>query len=136
MAAIPQISQNLFYMIIAILIVVIGLIIAFLLSRRGRRRRKSIKFIAKETELKKIKIVERDLELKPKTNILYEDTQEEKLTRIRDRTSDLTHKSGYFDNEINERANGLETQTKHLNIRKRLNNIEKKEHELGRPAKD
>ena len=55
------ISQNILYIIIAV-IVIIGLIIVFMLRRRrgGNEMISNPKYLAKETEQKKINIVERE----------------------------------------------------------------------------
>jgi hypothetical protein len=125
------IQQNELYIIIAA-IVVIGLIGVFMLRRRGREGRISnVKFLAKEAELKKIKIVEKNLESQYRmSDIILPNRLHEKLTNIRETNTDLTHKVGYLNNEINEKSNRLETQTESIKLQKLLMDIEKKKNKL------
>ena len=57
------IEQNVFYIIIAA-IVVVGLIIALMQWRRVREAQTNVEFLTKQAELKKIELVERDLRIK------------------------------------------------------------------------
>jgi 23S rRNA maturation-related 3'-5' exoribonuclease YhaM len=63
-------------------------------------------------------------------DIVLPKDQQEKLTQIRESTSDLMHKAGYLHSEINERVNRLEAQTEYAKLQKLLMDIEKKEQEL------
>ncbi len=127
MDAIPQ---NVFYIIIAVIIVV-GVIVALMQWRRVREGQTNVEFLTKQAELKKIDLVEKDLESKRMMNdIVLPKEQQEKLTKIRENTSDLMHKAGYLHNEINERVTRLEAQTEYAKLEKLLMDIEKKEQEL------
>ena len=124
------ITQNEFYIIIAA-IVVVGLIIALMQWRRVREAQTNVQFLTKQAELKKIELVERDLESKRMmSDIVLPKDQQEKLTNIRATTSDLMHKAGYINNEINERIDRLEAKTEYAKLQKLLMDIEEKEKEL------
>ena len=126
------ITQNEFYIIIAA-IVVIGLIIALMQWRRVREAQTNVEFLTKQAELKKIELVERDLESKRMmSDIILPKEEQEKLTNIRSTTSDLMHKTGYLHNEINERVNRLEAQSEYVKLKKLLLDIEIKEKELDK----
>ncbi len=124
------ITQNEFYIIIAV-IVVVGLIIALMQWRRVREAQTNVQFLTKQAELKKIELVERDLESKRMmSDIVLPKDQQEKLTKIRETTSDLMHKAGYINNEINERIDRLEAKSEYAKLQKLLMDIEEKEKEL------
>ena len=121
------IDQNVFYIVIAA-IVVVGLIIALMQWRRVREAQTNVEFLTKQAELKKIELVERDLESKRMMgDIVLPKNQQEKLTHIRENTSDLMHKTGYLHSEINERVNRLEAKTEYIKLQKLLMDIEEKE---------
>jgi len=125
-----EIDQNVFYIVIAA-IVVVGLIVALMQWRRVREAQTNVEFLTKQAELKKIELVERDLESKRlMSDIILPKDQQEKLTYIRENTSDLMHKAGYLHTEINERVNRLEAQTEYIKLRKLLMDIDEKEKEL------
>ena len=124
------IDQNVFYIVIAA-IVVVGLIVALMQWRRVREAQTNVEFLTKQAELKKIELVERDIESKRMMNdIVLPKDQQEKLTHIRENTSDLMHKAGYLSGEINERVNRLEAKTEYIKLKKLLMDIEEKEMEL------
>ena len=124
------IDQNVFYIVIAA-IVVVGLIVALMQWRRVREAQTNVEFLTKQAELKKIELVERDLESKRMmSDIVLPKDQQEKLTNIRETTSDLMHKAGYLSDEINERVNRLEAKTEYIKLEKLLMDIEEKEKEL------
>ena len=127
------ISQNLLYIIIAV-IVIIGLIIVFMLrrTRGGNEMISNPKYLAKETEQKKINIVERDLESQYISDIVLSNGQQKKLDNIRGNTSDLTHKIGYFNNKVNEKLDSLEEDKEYVKIQKLLTNLDKTSQKLGK----
>jgi len=55
------IDQNVFYIVIAV-IVVVGLIVALMQWKKVREAQTNVEFLTKQAELKKIELVERDLE--------------------------------------------------------------------------
>jgi len=130
MVTIPQIPQNISYIIIAA-IAVVGLIFVLLQWRRVKISQINITFLTKQAELRKIELVERDLESKRVMNdIVLPKNQQEKLSQIKENTSDLMQKAGYIHNEINERVDHLETTTEYIKLQKLLTDIEEKEKEL------
>ncbi len=124
------IEQNVFYIVI-VAIAVVGLIVALMQWRRVREAQTNVEFLTKQAELKKIDLVERDLESKRMmSDIILPKDQQEKLTNIRATTSDLMQKAGYINNEINERIDRLEAKTEYAKLQKLLMDIEEKEKEL------
>ena len=96
-----------------------------------REAQTNVEFLTKQAELKKIELVERDLESKRMmSDIVLPKDQQEKLTHIRENTSDLMHKTGYLHSEINERVNRLEAKTEYIKLQKLLMDIEEKERNL------
>jgi len=129
------IDQNVFYIVIAV-IVVVGLIVALMQWRKVREAQTNVEFLTKQAELKKIELVERDLEFKRMMNdIILPKDQQEKLTNIRENTSSLMNKAGYLHGEINERVNRLEAKTEYIKLQKLLMDIEEKEKELENKSK-
>ena len=130
MATIPQIPQNLFYIIIAI-IAVVGLIFALIQWRRVRQAQTNVNFLTKQAELRKIELVERDLESKRRTiDIVLPKDQQEKLSMIRSNSSNLMQKAGYLNSEINERVDRLEATSEYVKLQKLLMDIDEKEKEF------
>lgn len=133
MADIISIPQNLFYIIIVV-IVVFGLIFALMQWRRVREGQSNVMFLEKQAELRKIELVEKDLESKRQAESIFPLPKEEqdRLAEIRTTTTDLMHRSGYLHSEINERVTRLEARTEYLKLQKLLQDIEKKEEELDK----
>lgn len=130
MATIPQIPQNLFYIILAI-IAVVGLIFALIQWRRVRQAQTNVNFLTKQAELRKIELVERDLESKRRMiDIVLPKDQQEKLSMIRSNSSNLMQKAGYLNSEINERVDRLEATSEYVKLQKLLMNIDEKEKEF------
>lgn len=126
------IPQNIFYIIIAV-IVVAGLIVVLMQWRRVREAQSNVKFMEKQAELRKVELVERDLESKRMmANISLTGEEQAKLSEIRKSTSDLMQKAGYLHSEINERVGRLEVQTEYVKLQKLLTDIEKKEKEFDK----
>ena len=130
MAAIPPIPQNLFYIIIAV-IAVVGLIFALIQWRRVRQAQSNVNFLTKQAELRKIELVERDLESKRMMrDIVLPKDQQENLSMIRNNTSNLIQKAGYLNSEINERVDRLEATSEYIKLQKLLMDIDEKEKEF------
>ena len=136
MADVISIPQNIFYIIIAV-IVVVGLIVALMQWRRVREANSNVQFLEKQAELRKIELVEKDLESKRMMeNVLpLPREQQERLSGIRKNTTEIMNKTGYLHSEINERVTHLEARTEYLKLQKLLLDIEKKEAELEKRAK-
>jgi hypothetical protein len=136
LADVVTIPQNLFYIIIA-LIVVVGVIVALMQWRRVRESQSNINFLEKQAELRKIELVEKDLESKRLSENVFPlpKEQQERLSEIRKTTTELMHQSGYLHSEINERVTHLEARTEFLKLQKLLQDIEGKEKELDKRTK-
>ena len=130
MVAIPQIPQNIFY-IILVVIVVVGLIFVILQLRRVKVSQTNVAFLTKQAEIRKIELVEMDLESKHMMNdMVLATNQQEKLSHIKENTTDLMTKVGYIRNEINKRVDHLDTTTEYKKLQKLLKDIDEKEKEL------
>ena len=136
MADVITIPENIFYIIIAV-IAVIGIIIALMQWRRVREAQSNVEFLERQAELRKIELVEKDLESKRMMEnvIPLPKEQQERLSEIRKSTSELMHQAGYLHGEINERVTRLEARTEYLKLQKLLQDIEKKEQELDKKSK-
>ena len=133
MIAIPQ---NIFFLILAV-IALIAIIVVIIQWRRVRETQNNIVLMEKQIELKKVSLVEKDLESKRlmETAIPLPKDQQENLAKIRRSTSELMHEVGYLHSEISERLARLETQTEYKKLQKMLKDIEQKETELNKNVK-
>lgn len=130
MVAIPQIPQNIFYIILAV-IALVGLIFVILQWRMVKVSKTNVAFLTKEAEIRKIELVERDLESKHMMNdIVLAKNHQEKLSQIKENTTDLMTKVGYVRNGINERVDHIDTTTEYKKLQKLLKDIDEKEKEL------
>ena len=129
MVTIPQIPQNIFYIIIAAL-VVIGMIFVILQWRRVKVSKNNVAFLTKQAELRKIELVDRDLESKNMNNDIV--LNQKNLSQLKENTSDVMIKAEYINNEINERVNHLESTTEYMKLQNLFNDIENKEKELDK----
>ncbi len=135
MADVVTIPENIFYIIITV-IAVIGIIIVFMQWRRVREAQTNVEFLEKQAQLRKIELVEKDLESKRMMEnvVPLPKEQQERLSDIRKSTSDLMHQAGFLHSEINERITRLEARTEYLKLQKLLQDIEKKEQELDKKS--
>ena len=129
MVTIPQIPQNVFYIIVAAL-AVIGMIFVILQLRRVKVSKNNVAFLTKQAELRKIELVDRDLESKNMNNDLV--LNKKNLSQLKENTSDVMIKAEYINNEINERVNHLESTTEYMKLQNLFNDIENKEKELDK----
>jgi Na+-transporting NADH:ubiquinone oxidoreductase subunit NqrC len=131
------IPQNMLLLIIAV-IALITIIIVTIQWRRVRETQNNAILIEKQIELKKISMVEKDMDSKRllETAMPLPKDQQEKLTSIRRSTSDTMHEIGYLHSEVSERLARLEAQTEFRKLQKMLNEIEAKEFELEKTLKD
>jgi uncharacterized protein HemX len=136
MADTISISQNVVLLIIAV-IALVAVIVIVLQWRRVREAQSNVSFLEKQAELKKIELVERDLESKRlmENVIPLPKDQQERLSQIRSETSKMMQKVGYLHSEINERVTRLETRAEYEKLKKLLDDIEKKEAELDKKGK-
>src|SRR5690606_628848 len=115
MADVITIPENIFYIIIAI-IAVVGIIVALMQWRRVREAQSNIQFLERQAELRKIELIEKDLESKRMMEnvIPLPKEQQERLSEIRKNTSDLMHKAGYLHSEINEDRKSTRLNSSHV----------------------
>lgn len=135
MADVITIPENIFYIIIVV-IAVVGLIVALMQWRRVRESQSNVQFLERQADLRKIELVEKDLESKQMMEnvIPLPQEQQERLSEIRKNTSELMNQAGYLHGEINERVTRLEARTEYLKLQKLLQDIEKKEQELDKKS--
>ena len=119
---------------IFILILVIILAIVVSQWKKVSQSNNTLKLMEKEIELKKISMVEKDLENKRmmENPIQLPKEQQEQLTQIRDSTAEVMSNVGYLHSEINERLARLEAQTELKKLEKMLKEIEVKEKKLNK----
>ena len=130
MVTIPNIPQNTFFIIIAI-IVVVGLIFLIIQWRRVRVATNNIKSLTKQAEHRKIELVERDMESYRMSDqkALTKD-HDEKLNFTEEDASDIMHKVRYLNTEINSRVDHLESTAEYQKIQNLITDIGEREDEV------
>ena len=119
-----------FYIILAA-IVFVGLISLIIQWRRVRVSKNNIKFLTKQAELRKIELVERDMESNRMMKaMIINNNQMGKEVFIEEDTSDMMKKAVSLNNEINNRVNSFELTTEYLKIQTLIKDIDEKEDEL------
>lgn len=136
MADMITIPQNIFLLIIAV-IALVAIIVIVMQWRKVREAQSNVIFLEKQAELKKIELVERDLEAKRlmENVIPLPKDQQERLSQIRGETSKMMHKVGFLHSEINERVTRLETRAEYEKLQKLLEEIDKKEKQMEKKGK-
>ena len=136
MANVLVIPQNIFLIIIAVIALII-VVVVVIQWRRVRETQNNALLLDKQIELKKISLVEKDMESKRlmETAIPLPKDQQDNLIKIRGGTSELMAEIGYLHTEISERLARLEAQTEFKKLQKMLNEIEAKESELEKNTK-
>ena len=121
---------------ILILVAIFSVLIIVVVSqwKKVSQSNNTLKLMEKEIELKKIAMVEKDLENKRlmENPIKLPAEQQNHLTQIRDSTSEVRNNVGYLHSEINERLARLEAQTELKKLEKMLKEIEEKEQKLNK----
>ena len=127
------IPSQIFILILAIIFAIV-VIIVVMQWKKVSQSNNTLKLMEKEIELKKISMVEKDLENKRimENPIQLPKEQQEQLTQIRDSTSEVMNNVGYLHSEINERLARLEAQTELKKLEKMLKDIEAKEKKLNK----
>ena len=134
MVTIPHIPQNIFFIII-VAIAVVGLIFLIIQWRRVRVASNNIKFLSKQAELRKIELVERDMEsYRMMDQKAITKDQNEKLNLTKEYASDIMQKVGYLNIEINNRVDHLESTTEYQKIQNLITDIGEKEDELEKKS--
>ena len=133
---IPTIPEQMFLLII-VLIVVIALIIIVFQWKSIVKSKNSISILQKEIELKKMSMVEKDIESKRLMDnpIPLPQEQQDNLSAIRQSTTEARSRVGYLHSEINERLARLEAETEQRKLEKMLKEIEEKEEKLAKMKK-
>lgn len=131
------ISQNIVWIIIVVIAAIV-VIIAFSEWRKVREAQNNVALVEKQVELKKISLVEKDLETKRMMEnvIPLPKDQQERLANIRQSTSDTMHKVGYLHSEISERVARLEAKAEYGKLQKLMKDLEKKESDLDKKMED
>jgi hypothetical protein len=130
------IPQEYIWIILAV-IALIAIVVVMTQWRRVRVSHNDVLFADKQLELKKIDLVEKDLESKRLLEypIPLPRDQQEKLSVIRKSTNELMGKVGFLHSEISERVAHLEAKSEYKKLQKLLKEIEKKEVEIEKNMK-
>ncbi|MGZ7210490.1 MAG: hypothetical protein ACXVHV_11460, partial [Methanobacterium sp.] len=135
--AVTAISENIVWIIFAVLgaIVVIIVVIQW---KRVRETQNNVALVDKQVELKKISLVEKDLETKRimENVIPLPKEQQEELANIRHGTSDIMHKVGYLHSEIGERVALLEAKAEYGKLQRLMKDLEKKEMDIDKKVEN
>lgn len=129
-------TDQLFIMILAV-IFLIAVIVIVIQWRKTSISRNEIILLEKQAELKKIEIVEKDLESKRQRNNLSElsEADQEKLKQIRSNTSEIATKVDLLSTQMNERVEQLEAKSELVKLKKLSLELDKKEEELEKLLK-
>lgn len=124
---------------ILILVAIFCVVIIVIVSqwKKVNQSNNTLKLMEKELELKKIAMVEKDLENKRlmENPIKLPPEKQDHLSQIRDSTSEVRNNVGYLHSEINERLARLEAQTELKKLERMLKEIEDKENKLNNANK-
>ena len=128
---IPTIPDQLFILIILVIIAFVVIIVA-VQWKSVAKSKTSIVLLEKEIELKKMSMIEKDIESKRLMDnpIPLPQEQQDSLSAIRQSTTQVRSEVGYLHSEINERLARLEAQTEQKKLEKKLKEIEAKEAKL------
>ena len=128
---IPKVPDQMFILVIVIIIAIVIIILAYQ-WRKVAQSKSSIALLEKEIELKKMSMVEKDIESKRIMDnpIPLPQDKQDSLSAIRQSTTDVRSEVGYLHSEINERLARLEAQTEQKKLEKMLKEIEAKEAKL------
>ena len=133
--AVTIISQNIVWIILAVLGAIV-IIIVVLQWKKVRESQNNVKLVEKQVELKKISLVEKDIETKRtmENMIPLPNEQQESLAKIKQNTSSIMQKVGYLHGEIGERVALLEAKVEYGKLQKLLNDLEEKENDIDKKA--
>jgi hypothetical protein len=135
--AVTAISENIVWIILAVLATIV-IIIVVIQWKKVRETQNNVALVDKQVELKKISLVEKDLETKRMMeNIIpLPQEQQESLAKIRRNTSDIMHKVGFLHGEISERVALLEAKAEYGKLQKLMKDLEKKENDLDKKVEN
>lgn len=128
---IPAIPNQIFFLIILIIVCIVIVVVA-VQWRSVAKSKNEIALLSKEIELKKMAMVEKDIENKRlmDNQIPLPQDQQDTLSNIRQSTMEVRNEVGFLHSEINERLARLEAQTEQKKLEKMLKEIEAKEAKL------
>ena len=133
---ITTVPDQIFMLVIVIIVAIVIIILAYQ-WRKVAQSKSSIILLEKEIELKKMSMVEKDIESKRLMDnpIPLPQDKQDSLSAIRQSTTDVRSEVGYLHSEINERLARLEAQTEQKKLEKMLKEIEAKEAKLKKMDK-
>lgn len=128
---IPTIPDQMFLLIVMVIVAIVLIIIVFQWKSISQSKN-SIAILEKEIELKKMSMVEKDIESKRLMDnpIPLPQDQQDRLSEIRQSTTEARSRVGFLHSEINERLARLEAETEQRKLEKMLTEIEEKEKKL------
>ena len=128
---VPTIPDQMFLLLILVIVDVVLIIIVFQWKSISQSKN-SIAILEKEIELKKMSMVEKDIESKRLMDnpIPLPQDQQDRLSEIRQSTTEARSRVGFLHSEINERLARLEAETEQRKLEKMLTEIEEKEKKL------
>ncbi|MBE6487773.1 MAG: hypothetical protein E7Z86_03585 [Methanosphaera stadtmanae] len=131
-------NQEQLLILILSVIALIMVIVVIIEWRKAKTSQNSVLLLEKKAELKKIELVEKDLENKRRKEDLTELSEEDQdnLRQIRSNTSEVMAKVGLLSVEVNERVEQLEAKSELLKLQKLQKELEKKEAEIEKALKD
>ena len=133
---IPTIPDQMFLLVVLLIIAIVLIIIVFQWKSISNSKN-SIAILEKEIELKKMSMVEKDIESKRLMDnpIPLPQDQQDRLSEIRQSTTEARSRVGFLHSEINERLARLEAETEQKKVEKMLKEIEEKEAKLQKMNK-
>ena len=135
MVTIPHITQNIFYIILAA-IAVVGLIVLIIQFRRVRNSTKKVNALSKEAELKKLKLVEIDME---KSRIMngndFSKNGNDRINLTKIDRSNILSSIGHFNSEIDRRIDNLDSIREYLKIQNSIKNLDQRKDKLGQKSR-
>ncbi|MBQ2226903.1 MAG: hypothetical protein II426_05040 [Methanobrevibacter sp.] len=128
---IPTIPNQMFLLIVLVIVAIVLIIIVFQWKSISKSKN-SIAILEKEIELKKMSMVEKDIESKRLMDnpIPLPQDQQDRLSEIRQSTTEARSRVGFLHSEINERLARLEAETEQKKLEKMLAEIEEKENKI------
>ncbi|MGF7118909.1 hypothetical protein [Methanobacterium oryzae] len=131
--AVTAISENIVWILFAVLAAIV-IIIVVIQWKKVRETQNNVALVEKQVELKKISLVEKDLESKRllENALPLPQEQQERLSNIRKDTSQIMNKVGFLHGELNERMARLEAQAEYGKLQKLMKDLENKEKELDK----
>ena len=128
---VPTIPDQMFLLLLVVIAAVVLIIVVFQWKSISKSKN-SIAILEKEIELKKMSMVEKDIESKRLMDnpIPLPQDQQDRLSEIRQSTTEARSRVGFLHSEINERLARLEAETEQRKLEKMLKEIEEKEAKL------